>query len=151
MDAARKAPAKTNGRKATLGLAANGSSGGWEVAIDESLDGREKWFAQIEGPSLYLYFQIPSPGAVGDMIRFFEQCHPAKEKALRSPAGDGPKRVGGSHWASVRLLRDAERPEGCYLMVGPGARPCARFFLAGEDVANLTRALKQAQEDLDQA
>jgi hypothetical protein len=151
MDAARKAPAKTNGRKATLGLAANGSSGGWEVAIDETLDRREKWFAQIEGPSLYLYFQISSPGTVGDMIRFLEQCWPAKELASHSPAGGGSKRIGGSHWASIRLLWDAERPEGCFLTVGPSARPCARFFLAGEDVANLTRALKQAQNDLDQA
>jgi hypothetical protein len=150
MTAARKAPAKTNGCKATLGLAANGSSGGWEVAVDETLVGREQWFAQIEGPALYLYFQISSPEAVGDMIRFLEQCWPTKEMATHSPAGNGSKRIGGSHWASIRLLRDAERPEGCFLTVGPSAKPCARFFLAGEDVANLTRALKQAQDDLGQ-
>jgi hypothetical protein len=151
MGAARKVSEKGNGRKAALGLAANGSAGGWEVATDETLSGREKWFAQIEGPSLYLYFQIPSPGIVGDIIRFLEQCWPAKERAAHSPGGNGSKRIGGSHWASVRLLRDAERPEGCFLTVGPSARPCARFFLAGEDVANLTRALQQAQDDLGQA
>jgi hypothetical protein len=149
MGAARKVSEKVNGRKATLGLAANGTSGGWEVAVDETLAGREKWFAQIEGPSLSLYFQISSPGAVQGMIRFLEQCRPAKAEAPHSPVGDGSKRIGGSHWASVHLLRDAERPEGCFLTVGPSARPCARFFLTGEDVASLTRALKQAQEDIE--
>jgi hypothetical protein len=44
-----------------LGLLANGSSGSWEVSIDESVSGTERWFAQIEGPSLWLYFEIPSP------------------------------------------------------------------------------------------
>ncbi len=148
MGAGRKVSEKANGRKATLGLAANGSAGGWEVAVDETLEGREKWFAQIDGPSLSLYFPLSSPAAVGDMIRFLEQCRPGEAKAPHASAGDGAKRIGGARGAPVHLLRDAERPGGCFLLVGPSTRPCARFFLTGADVASLTRALKQAQEDL---
>jgi hypothetical protein len=148
MGAAHKGSKTANGRKATLGLAANGSAGGWEVAVDETLEGQEKWFAQIEGPLLSLYFQIPSAGAVGDIIRFLEHGRVGKAKASPPATGNGSKRIGGSRAAPVHLLRDEERPEGCFLLVGPSARPCVRFFLSGEDVASLTRALKQAQEDL---
>ena len=136
MGAASKASAKANGRRALLGLAGNGSSGGWEVAIDETLDGPEKWFIQIEGPSVSFSFEITSPATVGTMIQFLEQ---GRQGALR---------IGGASRTSVRLVHDAEYPEGCFLVVGPSARPCVRFFMSGPDVSHLLGALKQAREDL---
>jgi hypothetical protein len=47
-----------------LGLLAIGSSGPWEVSVDETISGTERWFAQIEGPSISIYFEIPSPSIV---------------------------------------------------------------------------------------
>jgi hypothetical protein len=35
-----------------------GRCGSWAIDLDESVDGPQKWFTQIEGPSSYLYFEI---------------------------------------------------------------------------------------------
>ena len=53
-----------------IGLLANGSSGPWEVSVDETISGDERWFAQIEGPSVYVSFEIPSPNIIGEAVRF---------------------------------------------------------------------------------
>ena len=48
--------------KESLGLTAIGAAGSWEIAVDETTSGTtQKWFAQIEGPSVYLYFAVQSP------------------------------------------------------------------------------------------
>jgi len=39
------------------GLLANGSSGRWDISVDESLD-REEWSVEIDGPQTYLTFQL---------------------------------------------------------------------------------------------
>jgi hypothetical protein len=52
-----------------LGLMANGSSGGWEVAVDETSKGPARRFVQLEGPSVYFSFEVPSP----DMISQFAE------------------------------------------------------------------------------
>jgi hypothetical protein len=39
------------------GLLANGSSGGWDIAVDESRDGRELTL-ELDGPQFYLAFQL---------------------------------------------------------------------------------------------
>src|SRR5437773_2194336 len=54
------------------GLLALGSSGPWEVAIDETLSGPARYFAQIEGPSVYLYFEIPAVKLVEDVLDFLD-------------------------------------------------------------------------------
>ena len=51
-----------------LGLLANGASGPWEFSVDETISGTERWFAQIEGPSVYISFEIPSPSIVGEAL-----------------------------------------------------------------------------------
>src|SRR5688572_17469626 len=60
MDSANRTSANPEQDSAAVGLLAYGSAGAWEVSIDESTTGEEKWFAQVEGPSVYLYFAIPS-------------------------------------------------------------------------------------------
>src|SRR5258708_33131511 len=56
--------------KENLGLTAIGSDGGWEVAIDETTSGAQKWVAQIEGHSVYLSFSIGSPHIIDPMLEF---------------------------------------------------------------------------------
>jgi len=58
-----------------LGLLAIGSSGRWEISIDEAISGTERWFAQIEGPLIWLYFEIPSPEVISKEIRFLASPH----------------------------------------------------------------------------
>ena len=67
-----------------LGLLANGSSGPWEFSVDETISGNERWFAQIEGPSVYISFEIPSPAIVGEAVRFLAPPHD-KERELIAP------------------------------------------------------------------
>src|SRR5205807_382899 len=113
----------------TLGLAANGSAGGWDVAIDETTAGEHKWFAQIEGPSVYLYFELPSPAAVGDLVRFLDQ---------RSGIGNGPLppdsvgkgeslSVGSFGQSRVRLVWDDEYADRCFVVIGPSATATVRL------------------------
>ena len=60
---------------ASFGLLANGSSGPWDIAIDEATSGPNRWCAQIEGPSVTFSFEIPSIDIVGKMVRFLERRH----------------------------------------------------------------------------
>jgi hypothetical protein len=45
---------RTSTKQKSYGLVANGSSGAWQVAVDETLRGTQQWFAQLEGPNCYL-------------------------------------------------------------------------------------------------
>src|SRR4051794_17308843 len=69
---AKKRPIQGHGNE-NFGLLANGSSGEWEVAIDEATSGVERWYAQIEGPAVSFYFEIPSVDIVGEMLRFLQR------------------------------------------------------------------------------
>ena len=55
-----------------FGLLAIGSSRGWDVSIDESVGGEQRWYAQIEGPSFSLYFQLLEAGIVRKVIDFLD-------------------------------------------------------------------------------
>jgi hypothetical protein len=76
-------------KKPSVGLMAIGAVGQWEVAIDESTSGRDRWFAQIEGPSVSLCFEIPSLGIVGDVLDFLEAPRRANGSPGRSGASEG--------------------------------------------------------------
>ena len=53
----------------SLGLATNGSSRKWYVAVDETLDGNE-WTLEIDGPQAYFVFQLRDPKVVAEATRF---------------------------------------------------------------------------------
>ena len=57
-------------QKENLGLAAIGRCGCWEVAIDETNSGAQKWFSQIEGQHIYLNFEVRSPRIIDEMLEF---------------------------------------------------------------------------------
>jgi hypothetical protein len=54
------------------GLMANGSSGEWEIAVDETTSGPDRWFIQIEGPATYCAFEVPSPATVCEALAFLD-------------------------------------------------------------------------------
>ena len=134
-----------------LGLLANGSFGPWEIAIDETTSGTDRWYAQIEGPSVAFYFEIPSVDIVAKMARFLEP----RSSAPRKPANGSVRPndclvIGKDKKMPVTLLRDDEYNDRYFLVVGPTDHPLVRFVIAGADVNNIAKALEQVKEDLDE-
>jgi hypothetical protein len=131
-------PSKDEG----FGLLANGSSGPWEIAIDEYTSGEERWCAQIEGPSVTFYFEIPSLDIVGKMARFLK---PSTGSAQRN----GSLVIGKDQCTPVTLVRDDEYDDRFFLVVGPTENPIVHFVIAGTDVVKIADALRQVKDDLD--
>src|SRR2546430_155443 len=101
--------AKSQCRKDTFGLLASGSSGAWEIDIDEALSGPERWRAQIEGPSLTLDFEIPSLDVVDKMVRLLATpSAKSKRTSNGAPGPSGTLVLGGNDHTPVRLLKDDE-------------------------------------------
>jgi hypothetical protein len=132
----------------TLGLLANGSSGQWDVAIDETTSGVERWFVQIEGPIVSFYFEITSPKVLEKMIQFFEER--IKKPHSKSTGKNCSLSIGEAEGSPVTLVKDDEYADRCFLLMGPENRPVVRFTLAGADLVSLTSALRQAKEDLEE-
>ena len=133
-----------------LGLLANGSSGSWEVSIDESVSGTERSFAQIEGPSLWLYFEIPSPDTIPKIIQFLLPPGTKREQmpGCSSRSGGRQLDISESEETPVSLVRDDEYKDRCFIVVGRSDSPIVRFSVAGEDLDNLIEAFRQVEEDI---
>jgi hypothetical protein len=133
-----------------IGLLANGTSGTWEVSIDETISGRERWFAQIEGRSVYLYFEIASLDTVIKTRRFLtsdrDGCRRIGES--RSTLIKESLRISKAKTTSVTLIRDDEYADRFFFVVGPIASPIVRLSLMGKDVRDLVRALQQIEQDI---
>jgi len=127
------------------GLVATGSCGSWSVDIDETLTGERKWFAQIEGPSLYLSIEISSPQLVDAMLRYLGA--PAETGESGGNGADGWLLLGKFDQSSVALIRDSETTSRCFLKIGDGT-PCLRIALSGEDIAMPKTALGQVRKEL---
>ncbi|MCI0456365.1 MAG: hypothetical protein L0Z62_05235 [Gemmataceae bacterium] len=132
-------------------LLANGSSGGWDIAVDEALD-REEWFLEIDGPQAYLVFQLRELEVLPAALRFL-QASPKSSRANRRHKERGGKTLvlGRFGSASVSLVWDDELPPRCFLVVGPKARSTLRLTLQADDVSRVTEALRQVTKDIPQA
>lgn len=139
----RKRPASS---KESIGLLAAGSAGSWNIEIDETTAGPDRWFIQIEGPSVQLYFQIPATDGVRKMFRFLTR---SRADRAGSTGANGSLAIGMDRRASVMLVRDDEFGDRYFLLVGPENDPVVRLTLAGEDLQQITSALREACEDMD--
>jgi hypothetical protein len=129
---------------ATFGLLANGSCGGWNIDVDETTSGPDRWFMQIQGPSVVFNFQLPSPTVI-ERIRH----HLGAPQPSRGGAGsNGELVIGKGKSVSVRLRRDDEFDDRFFLVFGPADAPVVHYTIAGEDVRCLSAALDQVLEDL---
>ncbi len=129
------------------GLVAVGSSRGWDVAVDASLDREDEWNVEIEGPQVYIVFQLGDPGVLGRALEFL-RCYrrgPVKAAGQRD-RGDDDLVLGRFGASAVSLIWDDEDFARCFLVVGAGARSTMRLSLFGDDIDQLTRALEQAVE-----
>jgi hypothetical protein len=133
-----------------FGLLANGSSGQWEVGIDETTTGPDRWFAQLEGPSVSFYFEISSVDIVAKMIQFLESSPAAKKHSpTRAGEGNGALVLSKDKKSPVTLVKDDEYEDRFFLVVGLMESPTVRFVLAGTDATQIADALRQVKEDLE--
>src|SRR5262249_27555817 len=117
-----------------FGLLANGSSGPWEIAIDETTSGADRWYAQIDGPSVSFYFEIPSVDIVGEMIRFFERASAVNmELSPGSAERNENLVVGKDKNTPVTLVKDDEYPDRFFLVIGSMSSPIVHYVIAGAD------------------
>ena len=131
-----------------LGLLANGSSGPWEFSVDETISGDERWFAQIEGPSVYISFEILSPDIVGEAATFLAPPDDKERELIGSAGGSNRLRISKSPGIPVSLVRDDEYKDRCFIVIGEGDSLTVRYTLAGEDLADLAEALRQANQEV---
>ncbi len=131
-----------------IGLVANGCSGPWEISIDETLSGTERWFAQIEGSFLWLSFEIPSPEIIPKTIQFLSRLIDVTDKQDSVLNGGYNLEISKAGGVDVTLVLDDEYKDRCFLVLGRSDSPTARFSVAGEDLKNLIAALQQVQEDI---
>jgi hypothetical protein len=143
---------KASTKKATnrFGLVANGSSGAWDISINETIRGKEKWYADIEGPSVYLSFQLVDLDIVDKMIAFLDRHVSADASPRKARSGKAGEEltIGSFGQALVLLIGDNEYRDRCFLVVGPKNGCCVRFPLWGEDTRMILDALRQVREDV---
>jgi hypothetical protein len=126
-----------------LGLLATGVAGEWSVDIDENVSGPEDWFAQIEGPGVYLSFPIVAPNILGDTLRLLDRsCKKV------GPGTTKPLHLGQFGQHSVTLIQDDEYPDRCFLVIGPEAQATVRVTVAGNGLHDLTECFRQVVEEL---
>jgi len=125
-----------------VGLMAYGKANGWEFSIDETTEGEDRWFAQIEGPSLSLYFEISSPKMVVGLASFLEsQRHGSINYA-------NEMEIGHFNGSPVRLLRDNEFRDRCFLTIESKGMSNVRITVSGDDLDALSNAVRQTQTEI---
>jgi hypothetical protein len=125
-----------------------GSSGPWEIAIDQTTSGRDRWFAQIEGPSICLYFEIPALKTIDQAVRFLSEAPRPPRAGFANSTRNGTLALGSSGMTSVGLIRDDEFTDRYFLVVESKGRTVVRLTVAGDDLTHLSGALGQVQEEI---
>jgi hypothetical protein len=132
------------------GLLAIGCAGRWQIDVTESLDRASEWAMEIEGPKVYLTFQLRDLNAVSEAARFL-RVHLGKGAQREQPgwsAAEDTLLLGAFGSGSVSLMWDNEEFPRCFLVVGPKARSTLRLDLDKEDVQMMIEALDQVLKDL---
>ena len=146
----QKSRKTTKSKEESFGLLACGASGAWQVDVDETTSGRNRWWAQIEGPLSSFYFELPSLDVIGKMAMFLckqsasaKHCTNGQSKRLETLILSKDKKT------PICLVRDDEFNDRFFLVVGPMDKSTVRFVIAGKDALHISEALQQVQEDLE--
>jgi len=132
-----------------LGLVAIGAAGSWELSVDETTSGAAKWFVQIEGPQVYIYFEIPSPKVIDQTIAFIERR--AEADQVLSPglaAQSGSLCLGALGCLPIMLEWDNEDRNRWFFVIGQTVQPTVRISILDGDFDEFTQALRQVREEL---
>lgn len=130
-------------------LLANGSSGGWDIAVDEERDGDE-WSFQINGPHAYPAFQLEALKLVDAALRFLESGLGSNQISDRhkNAAKEFALTLGRFGSAPVSLRWDNEDFARVFLVIGPKGGSTLLWSLEGEDIPAFIEALRQVVEDI---
>jgi len=136
---------------AGLSLLANGSSGRWDVDVDELPEG-EEWILEIHGPPAYLAFQLRDLAVISQAVRFLDATlrGQTSERAKWNESDDTLV-LGRFGSATVALVRDNEKPPRCFIVIGRSpARSTLHIGIDAADIEALLDALRQVEEDIPQ-
>jgi hypothetical protein len=149
MATTKNGQAQSTTQEMDIGLLANGISGAWRIDVDEATSGPDRWFLQIEGPSAYFHFEIPSLGVIERLGQFLA-TRPSPNSRQVGPGfqSDWELAIGMDPHAPVLVLRDDEFDDRFFLHIGRSDAVCVRYTFAGDDVKCLAAALEQVREEL---
>ena len=112
--------------------------------MDETTSGPTRWFIQIDGPTASCSFEIASAEMVSTALEFL-----GGRGAPAGPSDHPGTLVIGKHPKTpVILIRDDEYTDRYFLEIGPDSAR-TRLTIAGSDLKDLTEALRQAAEDIE--
>ena len=133
----------------SFGLVANAVAGSWAIDIDESIEGAERWFAQIDGPSLYVNFQIASLDIIDEIAGFlrFHLCPDACNQPSKLAEAEDMllSHFGG---ASVTLIWDSETNERCFIVISADSELSVRLCIDRGGVEELAKAFEEIRDEL---
>jgi hypothetical protein len=129
------------------GLLAAGSSGRWDITVNEALD-REEWCLEIDGPQTYLAIRLQDLKHVGAALHFLESG-PHAQRASGCDTGKGRAvSLGRFGSATVSLRWDDEDFPRVFLAIGPEGGCTPLWGLEEEDIRMFVEALRQVVVDL---
>jgi hypothetical protein len=139
---------KSNPLTEGMGLLANGSSGRWDIAVDESLD-RDEWSMELDGRNTYLVFQLQDLSVIPRVLQFLQSGAAAKHAPGRHDGEEGGRLTLGRFGSEpVSLVWDNEDFQRCFLVVGARGLSTLRLSLEAEEIPMLIEALSQVVAEL---
>jgi len=140
-------PRKVQTKPKTISLLANGSSRLWEVSIEE--EPAKKNGMVIEGPAVYVAFQLITLDAVSQMLNFLREHLPSERDDDEWVESRDSLKIGRLGRSSVLLVWDYEG-DRCYLKVLDRGKEGSSIHvtLHKDDIEMIIEATSQAVEDL---
>jgi hypothetical protein len=135
--------------KEGVGLLALGTSGPWEVAIDESLSGPQRRFVQIEGPFVYLYFEITSVEVLRNAHAFL--ANSSRNARPKSFEKNGALPIAKTAGTQISLTRDDEDNERYFLVIEAKSGLHLQLTVIDRDLSHIVSALRDVLDDLEDA
>ena len=148
MVTAQKLRADRKTKTVPFGLLSNGSSGPWEIAIDEATTGPARWWMQVEGPAISLYFEISTPKIVHAIIALLDPNSRLDEIEANGSHRNTLK-IGKDKKTPVSIVNDDEYDDRAFVLFGPTDSPIVRVNICGDDKKHFVEAIRQAAEEID--
>jgi hypothetical protein len=130
-------------------LVASGSSGRWDVLIYEPPDGRDVYFVQIKGESIFVSFQLSNIGILKTLPEFLNHvsAYPLSSSSSIGMPVESLK-LGRSEQSVIDIIRDVEVGDRCYIVVSSPYKPVMRYTVAGKELVKLADAFSKLASDL---
>ncbi|HUG92222.1 MAG TPA: hypothetical protein VML55_15380 [Planctomycetaceae bacterium] len=148
MKAAKQGQILEDESRPACGQIALGVSGNWEVAVDETVTGPQRWIAQVDGPDASLTWELESPEVIEKAARLLGDMNLHGEVSAGSQTCGWELELGRLAGCGVCLVHDTESPQRCFLLIRSPDHGALRWTIAGQDFRDLTAAFAQAAAEL---